>query len=136
MAEYIKQPNGKYCVMEFGKIKDIDLTEEVIIEIAIKNAKITTKALIEKAENYGKIISNLALQRNIDIPHETLKKIGFTESYNELKKYVPLRPLSQQYAPCDFATYGKCPSCGKTVQDGMGFKQEKCDCGQRLDWGD
>jgi hypothetical protein len=26
------------------------------------------------------------------------------------------------------------PPCGKTVQDGIGFKGEKCKCGQILKW--
>ena len=133
--EYIKQPNGKYCTMPWGGsgVAEFNLTEEEIVERAIEEAKIKSEEAIKNAKKPGEIISRLA-HINIKGDDDILKKMGFTEPYEELKKYVPLKPIGQQYASCDFTTYGKCPTCGKTVQDGMGFRQEKCSCGQRLKW--
>ena len=63
-----------------------------------------------------------------------LKEMGFDKPYNELVKFVPRRPQDTMYASCDFTTYGKCPNCGEKVQNGMRHRDEKCKCGQLLDW--
>lgn len=133
MRKFFKQPNGKYCCFSYNGIEGFDLTEQDIKGIFVSEAEKVAEDAIESAKNCGGIIDEL-LNRQAESCDEWLKQIGFTESYNELVKYVPRKPLNPQYVPCDFSTYAKCPNCNKTVQDGIGFRQEKCDCGQMLKW--
>ena len=54
------------------------------------------------------------------------------------KRQEPKKPLDQVYAPPDFCTYGKCPTCGEKVEGNSisGHSDEECpNCGQKLDWG-
>jgi hypothetical protein len=132
----IKQPNGKYCIVDYaGEVRRYNLTEQDIINMYIEDAK----ACIGTAEHCGNIIAKTVSsgynERTNAIPNGILKEMGFDKTYNELIKFVPRKPTNQQYASCDFATYGKCPSCGKSVRDGIGGKDEKCNgCGQLLKW--
>lgn len=132
----IKQPNGKYCSVDYhGKLDFCNYTEEDIINLYIEKAKEDMK----NAEHYGKLIEriengdNCRVQRSVF--DKDLKSMGFDRPYNELVKFIPRRPTNQTYASCDFATYGKCPNCGKSVRDGIGGKDERCNgCGQLLKW--
>ena len=132
----IKQPNGKYCSADYrGEVEFFNYTEQDIIDMYIEKAKEDIRnaehfgALIEKIEN-GDICR---VKRNIF--DKELKLMGFDKPYNELVKFVPRRPINQTYASCDFATYGKCPNCSVSVQNGIGGKDEKCrNCGQLLKW--
>ena len=131
----IKQPNEKYCIIDYaGEVRRYNLTEQDIINMYIEDAK----ACIGAAEHYGKIIEetvNVYNGQTCDIPDDMLEKMGFDKPYNELVKFVPRRPTNTQYASCDFATYGKCPNCRESVRDGMGGTDEKCgNCGQLLKW--
>ena len=131
----IKQPNEKYCIVDYaGDIRRYNLTEQDIINMYIEDAK----ACIGAAEHYGNIIAktvNSYSGETNDIPNNILKKMGFDKTYDELVKFVPIKPINTQYAPCDFTTYGKCPTCNGSVQDGIGHKDEKCSkCGQLLKW--
>ena len=123
----IKQPNEKYCIINYcGDVFRYDLTEQDIIDMYIEDAK----ACIGAAEHYGELITQLN-----DVNDSMLKEMGFDKPYNELVKFVPRKPTNQHYASCDFATYGNCPNCGKGVQDGMGGTDNKCrSCGQLLKW--
>lgn len=130
----IKQPNGKYCIVNYsGDVTHYNLTEQDIINMYIEDAK----ASIEASKHYGQIIKetigyNNSLNR---IPDEILKDMGFDKTYDELIKFIPREPIKKYYAPCDFTTYGKCPNCGETVEDCMGRKDEKCrHCDQLLKW--
>ena len=133
MKKFFKQPNGMYCYFSYNGVERYDLTEKDIIDLFVQEAKDTADYEIKNAKNFGGIIEEL-LYRKYKESDEWLKHIGFTESYDDLVKYVPRYPKSTEYVSCNFATYGKCPSCGGTVQNGIGFKQEKCKCGQRLKW--
>lgn len=131
----IKQPNGKYCIIDYSDISHYNLTEQDIINMYIENAK----AHIGAAEHYGKIISKTVKYTCSQLIHpisnDILKEMGFDKSYDELVKFVPLNPIDKQYAACSFTTYGKCPNCGGNVQDGIGLTEEKCrSCGQLLEW--
>lgn len=123
----IKQPNEKYCVVNYsGEVVSYNLTEEDIIKLYIEDAK----SHIGTAKHYVEII-----EKTDEVSDGMLKEMGFDRPYNELVKYVPRKPTNQSYAPCDFATYGKCPNCGGTVIDSIGGKDEKCrSCGQMLKW--
>ena len=126
-----KQPNGKFCECSLGKILRYNLSEEDIIERIINEAK----EVIKKAEPYGNIIAELSKnERFVSIDNRVLRKMGFTENYQELVKYVPREPINPNYVGHEFTTYANCPNCKKIVQNGMGFKQEKCKCGQILKW--
>lgn len=124
----IKQPNGKYCYSGWSKgnrYRNINLTEQDIID------KYIDKAIeeIKNAEHFGKLIETEK------VSDEELREMGPDKTYSELIKYIPLEPKNIQHASCDFTTYGKCPSCGDRVQDGIGFTEEKCSkCGQLLKW--
>ncbi len=136
MRNLIKQPNGKYCSVDYqGKASFFNYTEQDVIDMYIKQAKEDMK----NAEHYGKIIEKIEygdrcrVQRTISDEH--LESMGFDRPYNKLVKFVPREPVNQSYAPCDFTTYAKCPNCGGSVQNGMGHKDEKCgNCDQLLKW--
>lgn len=132
----IKQPNGKYCSVDYqGRVKFFNYTEQDIIDIYIEKAKED----INNAEHYGKIVENIECGDSCRIKRtifdEHLELMGFDKPYNELVKFVPRIPINKRYASVDFATYGLCPHCGATVKDGMGGKDETCgSCGQVLKW--
>ena len=135
MKELIKQPNGKYCSIGFnGEIHFDNYTEQDIINLYIDQAKKD----LETAERCEKIIECLLFADRHNgglVDEHRLKAMGFDKPYKELVKYIPREPTNTQYVGCDFATHGKCPNCGKGVQDGMGHKDEKCPaCGQLLKW--
>lgn len=123
----IKQPNEKYCIVNYaGEVSRYNLTEQDIVNMYINDAK----ACIGAAEHYGSLIVKTDY-----VDDSILKAMGFDKSYGELIKFVPRKPTHQEYVSCDFATYGDCPNCGKTVTDGIGGKDEKCrHCGQLLKW--
>ena len=123
----IKQPNEKYCVIDYaGDVRHYNLTEQDIINMYVQDAK----DCIGAAKHYGNIV-----KESNKIADDVLKEMGFDKPYNELLKFVPRKPTHQEYAACDFATYGGCPNCGKTVTDGIGGRDEKCRyCGQVLKW--
>jgi len=136
MANLIKQPNGKYCSTDFcGRAYYVNYTEEDIINLYIENANKD----MEKALHFGELIkcmeSGKRLKAERIITDKTIKSMGFNAPYNELVKFIAREPLDEQYAPCDFTSYAKCPNCNNTVRNGMGWVDEKCGkCGQLLKW--
>ena len=135
MKELIKQPNGKYCKMDWGRsLKFYNYTEEDIINMYIEKAKKD----MEDAEHYGEIIKNI--EKNSDkkdrVIHDgVLVEMGFNKPYEELVKFIPRNPLHKSYSGHDCTTYAKCPSCGTIVQNGMGGTDTQCGkCGQLLEW--
>lgn len=132
----IKQPNGKYCVIDYvGNVKHYNITEQDIINMYIEDAK----ACIGTAEHYGKLINKTVFTGYYEsikrIPDDILKEMGFDKTYDELLKYIPRRPIEKAYTPCNFTTYAECPNCGGRVQDGIGHTDEKCEkCNQLLKW--
>lgn len=134
--EWIKQPNGKYCCLDnYGRKNYANYTEQEIIDLYISDAKRDMK----DAKHFGEIIKRIAngnsLRAERVVDDKTLKSMGFDKPYKELVKFVPLKPLNPSYTSCDFGTYGKCPNCGGSVQNGMSGTDEKCkNCGQLLKW--
>ena len=132
----IKQPNGKYCSLDaYGRAYFVNCTEQEVINKYIEDAKKD----MEKAEHFGEIVSCITsgklLKAERVITDEVLKSMGFDKTYEELSKFIELRPINQSYSPCDFTTYGRCPTCKELVQDGMGHTDKKCKhCGQMLKW--
>ena len=133
MKYFFRQPNGKYCYFSNNGIERENLSEEDIRRIFIEEAEAEAESSIKNAKNFGEIIEEL-LRRNIRPCDEWLSKIGFTELYSKLVKYVPRKPINTWYVSCDFTTYGNCPACGEVVKNCMGSEQEKCKCGQRIKW--
>lgn len=126
-----KLPNGQYGDIgyadEFLKI----YTEQDIIDEYIRLAK----QKMSEAQPPEAVIAASIRYTLTKKDLEKLKEAGYTRPYSEMVKYIPRKPLHQQYAECNFATYGKCPACGETVQNGIGIKEEKCpNCEQALDW--
>ena len=125
----IRQPNGKLCMCDWtGKVEMMNLTEEDYVEYCANKARefVNDEANIK---SFGELIR---LQKVTD---KELKEMGSDKTFAELLKYLPLEPKHQQYAPINFATYGKCPTCEETVQDGMGLTHHQCPkCNQRLKW--
>ena len=134
MIKIFKQPNGKYCYFSYNGMEKINLTEQDIKEIYISKAEAESEDAIKNAENYGGIIKELFYRNSNSSCDVWLKQIGFTESYENLIKYIPRKPLHQIYASSDFTTYALCPYCNEHVQNGMGFIQKQCKCGQMLQW--
>jgi hypothetical protein len=130
----IKQPNGKYCIVDYdGEVERYNLTEQGIVDMYIEDAK----KYIETAENYGNLIAKTVRYNGTlnGIHDDMLEAMGFDKSYDELVKFVPRKPTNQSYAHCDFTTYAKCPSCDEVVTNGMGHTDDKCrKCGQLLEW--
>ena len=135
MYKLYKQPNGKYCDIRCGSILSYNITEEDIVERMVADAKREAEKMIETANHFGNIISEIAQHEGyVSIDNRVLGEMGFTEGYRELVKYVPRKPINQSYAGCDFTTYANCPSCQKRISNCMGNGDKKCSCGQMLDW--
>jgi hypothetical protein len=129
----IKQPNEKYCVVNYaGEVSCYNLTEQDIIDLYIEDAK----AHIDAARHYGILIAETIGYegKTNDISDDVLKEMGFSKTYKELVKFVPRKPLATRYVNYDFTTYGKCPNCDETVRNGMGHTDNQCKCGQSLKW--
>ena len=125
----IKQPNEKYCVINYaGEVARYNLTEQDIISMYIEDAK----AHMGAAKHYGMLVEMTV--NDGGVADDVLKDMGFNTTYQELLKHVPLRPLDKTYVHCDFTTYGKCPNCGNVVRDAMGWTDKECKCGQLLKW--
>ena len=135
MGWLIKQPNGKFCSIDsFGRLEYFNYTAIDVMNAYIEKAKRD----MADAKHYGKIIEYIESGNTIKaenvITDKQLKQMGFDKPYNELVKFVPRRPLHPTYISHDFTTYGRCPNCGEQVENGMGHKDEKCKCGQLLNW--
>ena len=132
----IKQPNEKYCVVDYaGDVRHYNLTEQDIINMYIEDAK----ACIGTAEHYSNIIKktvSYGYKETLNkIPDDVLNEMGFDKTYYELLKFVPRKAVDTSYYGRDCTTYGKCPNCGSSVQDGMGGTDKQCRyCGQILKW--
>ena len=122
----IKQPNGMFCSCNWdGSNKETNLTEQDVIDMYIEKA-------IADMNLAGSV---MVLVERDGITHKELKEMGSEKTLQELKRYIPLMPTHKHYVGHDFTTYGSCPSCGTTVQDGWGYTEEKCSsCGQVLKW--
>jgi hypothetical protein len=135
MGTLTRQPNGKYCSINYyGKVDFFNYTEQDVINMYIEKAK----EEIKNAKSYGEIIAKIefgdSYKEKSDYYDEYLKSIGFDKPYNELTKFIPRKPLNQKYISCDFATHGNCPNCNGHVVDGIGGTDKKCRCGQMLKW--
>jgi len=125
----VRQPNGKLCVCDWhGKVEKMNLTEEDYVAWQADKAR----EFINNPDNIGNF--GKLVERQV-VTDEELKQMGSDKTLKELLKFVPLKPLGQQYIPVNFETQGKCPSCGSWVRNGMGGKDEKCGmCNQILEW--
>ena len=88
---------------------------------------------INKVEICGVNTSELPILKNNQI--ELTKEVKFNNEI-ETSKATPKKPLYKHYNPRDFETIGKCPNCGRNVYKYFNGAQEKCECGQLLDWGE
>lgn len=129
--ELYKLPSGKYASIWYadGFMKVYE--EQEIIDAYIRDAK----RAMENAKTPEQLIE-ASVKRDLSIRDIAMvEQAGYTRPYAEMVMYIPRKPTNQQYAECDFATYGKCPNCGAPVRNGMGGIDEKCHkCGQVLDW--
>ena len=136
IGSLIKQPNGKYCKVDFYGITEfVNYTEEDILNMYIEKAK----KEISEAGHYGNIIERIAngncANAKRKISDDDLKSMGFDKPYDELVKFIPLLVVDESYCSHDFTIYAKCPTCGGSVTDCMGRSDEKCrHCGQLLKW--
>lgn len=136
MENLFKQPNGKYCSVNWrGELELFNRTEQEIIDMYIEKAK----DIIKNAEQSEEIIKEIAHSESRGnqraISDVQLEIMGFNKPYNEMAKYIPRKPINKNYASCDFATYAQCPNCSGRVQDGMGHTDETCPyCNQILKW--
>lgn len=125
----VKQPNGKLCLMSWdGSVEKMNMTEDEYVQYCIEKAREEAKNNLKDIKNFRELIEH---QKVTD---EQLKQMGSDRTLFELLKFVPRKPLQQQYISCNFETQGKCPSCQAWVANGIGGKIEKCKCGQILDW--
>lgn len=140
MSDLIKQPNGKFCKIGLsGMLLLMNYTEDDIIEMYVEEAKRRAERDMEEAMHYGRIIKEIESKERHHkeryIHDSDLETMGFEKTYEELVKFLPRKPLEQQYIHNAFTTYGKCPNCGANVQNCFGPPQGKCrDCDQVLDW--
>lgn len=120
-----KQPNGRYCVCDYKNIYTAGLTKDDAIRFLCR----------EYLDDAPDILNLIMKNESFEITDQQAEYMGFNKTVKEMRKYRPLKPTDQHYAPPEFCTYGKCPCCGESVYDGIGGKQEKCsNCGQMLDW--
>ena len=136
MNKLIKQPNGKYCSVDYqGRVDFYNYTEQDIINMYIKQARED----MNNAEHYGKIIEKIEYGDRCRVKRtigdNELKLMGFDKPYTTLVKFIPRKPLNEKYVDYDFTTYAECPNCGKSVVNGIGSRDEKCkNCEQLLNW--
>jgi len=124
----IKQPNGLYAIYSYDNdsIK-INMTEEDYINYRLD--------LIKKELKNANLASIAEILEYSDISDKDLKSMGFTNTKKEALLHIPKAPKNTTYVDFDFCTYGKCPTCGNRVEDGIGNTDKKCpNCGQMLDW--
>lgn len=122
------QPNGKICIVEPHTLL-YNFSKEEFIEYEKQKAEENAKYQMQNPSNISDII------RFKKISDTQLKEMGYDKTYEEMIKYVPKRVKQCKYSGRDCTTYGKCPTCGASVQDGIGFTNDQCSkCGQILDW--
>ena len=124
----IKQPNGKFCLVETYTILH-NLTEEEFIEHEKHKAEENAKYMLQNSRNINDIL------KYRKISDEQLKEMGYEKTYEEMMKYIPKKVTCGTYYGRDCTTYAKCPTCDAPVQDGIGYTDKKCKkCGQVLEW--
>ena len=132
----IKQPNEKYCIVDYaGDVRRYNLTEQDIINMYIEDAK----ACIGAAEHFSNLIKRTVssgFEETLNrISDNVLNEMGFDKTYDELLRFVPRKVKNESYCGHDCTSYAKCPNCGSGVQDGMGGTDKQCrSCGQILKW--
>ena len=139
--EIFKQPNGKYATLSdhlyFSKqAKNItlktNLTEDEVIEAFMIDARDRAKRIMKSKD----LLVNNKDMIKAHFTDKQYKEMGFAGGYDELKKFIPAHVENQSYCGHDCTTYGKCPTCGETVQNGMGGTDKVCPkCQQILTWG-
>ena len=116
--------------MNYNSYK-INLTKEDYIQLRIDELMEDIDSEIKCENLYS--MTDLVIRHKIS--NEVLKSMGCEKTYEEMCKYIPKRVESQSYYGRDCTTYGKCPTCGGHVQDGIGGTDSKCRvCGQVLIW--
>jgi hypothetical protein len=132
----IKQPNGKYLTYSLFRKTTINLTEQDVINIYVKEAEEQAKRDMQEAHGLDCVLKDELKFGKQYLTERNLRDMGINLSKSELLKRVPLVPKNQKYFGCNFETVGECPSCGNKVVNGIGFKETKCrKCTQMLDWG-
>lgn len=122
------QANGKICILERNDLV-CNLTEEEYVEYEKKKAEEYAREKLKNPNTIGDVL------KYKQITNKQLKAMGYDKTYEEMMKYIPKRVERCGYSGRDCTTYGKCPTCGTSVQDGIGFTEEQCPkCGQMLDW--
>ena len=123
----IKQPNGKYCYYDKNGLS-INITKDDYILIRVMQLK---KELNNLTDESLPTISDLI--KITKVSDDQLKSMGYDNTYDEMLKYIPKRVEHKSYYGRYCTTYGKCPTCNASVQDGIGGTTCK-KCGQVLDW--
>jgi hypothetical protein len=132
----IKQPNGKYLRCLWFDKPMINLTEQDVTNIYIREAEEKAKRDMQEAHGLDYVLKDEFRFGKQYLTDKNLKDMGINLSKSELLKRVPLIPKNQTYIGCNFETIGECPSCGERVRNGIGLKETKCKfCTQMLDWG-
>ena len=125
----IKQPNGKYSYMKDDKIITNLLADDYV---SIKKQEAKTRAIKELQECSD---SPVYLIENYNPSDEELKSMGYEKTYDEMIKYIPKKVTHRSYSGRDCTEYGKCPTCGNPVMDGIGHTDKVCrNCNQTLKW--
>ena len=128
----IKQPNGKYCYVNPSNLTmAINLTKEEYKEMRIAQ----TIMQVENELHEGNLSPIVDLIKYRKVSDEQLKSMGYEKTYEEMCKYIPKRVVNSRYYGRDCTSYGKCPTCGAPVQDGIGGTDKVCKkCNQVLKW--
>ncbi len=126
----IKQPNGKYCYAERNSLA-MNLTKEDYTEMRIAQTMIQIERELQE-ENLSPIVDLIKHRRVSD---DQLKSMGYEKTYEEMCKYIPKKVTNTSYYGRDCTTYGNCPTCDASVQDGIGHTDKVCrKCNQVLQW--
>ena len=129
----IKQPNGKYCL---PYDKQINLSKDEVFDILMKRAEENIKHDLENCGDLHDFIKNTRTFNKIKIKNSTLKSMGCNGTFETLILETPTKPcfspmwdyLSDTQKEISKRWY--CPNCG----NGLDNEQEKCSCGQMIEW--
>ena len=107
------------------------MTKEEYIKYILED----TREYLERQFEENDFASIQSLLKYKTLSDEQLNLMGYEKTYEEMLKYIPKCVTDKTFVPRDCTTYGKCPTCGSEIQDGIARTDNPCPkCNQVLLW--